>query len=112
MITPRTIYWSFGSLIIILVLLYLGVQVSAFALGPSLSVDLPESLITTEESIVIKGETSKNSRVLINNQEILVQESGNFQEVIYLQTGENILDFKSINHKNKTTHLERRILRK
>lgn len=111
MITPKKIYWSCGTAVIFGVLLYLGLAIHAFASSPILFIDLPEDLIVFQEKIMIKGQTSRDANLLINNQEVVVNENGYFIEEIYLQPGDNILNFKAINRKKKITYAQRRIQR-
>lgn len=110
-ITPKIIYWSFGCLIIFGVLVYLGFQINAFARAPILFIDLPDDLTVEQNTIMITGQTTRDARLFINNQEVIVSDNGYFQEEIYLQTGINILNFKSINRKNKTTYAQRKIFK-
>ncbi len=112
MITPKKIYWPAGCLIVIIILLYLGFQINAFAGSPVLFIDLPQELIVEQETIIIKGQTSRDSKVLINNQELAVSDQGNFEEEVYLQMGLNILNLQAINSRGKATYVQRRILRK
>ncbi|MFH1392208.1 MAG: hypothetical protein ABIG90_00800 [bacterium] len=111
MITPKIIYYFLSGLIVTAVILYLGFQISAFAGSPILFIDLPLDLTIEQETIMIKGQTSRDAKVLINNQEIAVDEQGNFQEEIYLQPGSNILNFQAINSRDKITYAQRRIFR-
>lgn len=111
MITPKKIYWFLGCLIIVSVFTYLGFQIKAFAGVPILLIDLPQDLTVDQETIIINGQTSRDSKVLINDQEIVVGEQGSFEEKIYLQIGENILNFQAINNREKTTYAQRRIFR-
>jgi len=108
-ITPKIIYWSLAGIIIISLLFYLGFQVHAFARSPILFIDLPQNLTTEQQTIMIKGQTCRDAKLLLNNQEIIVNERGDFQEKIYLQEGLNILNFQAINSRNKTTYVTRSI---
>lgn len=112
MITPKKIYWPAGCLIIIIILLYLGFQINAFAGSPVLFIDLPQDLTVEQETIIIKGQTSRDSKILINNQELAVDDQGNFQEEVYLQMGLNILNLQAVNSRGKATYVQKRVLRK
>lgn len=111
MLTPKKIYWLFGGAMIVFIVTYLGFQISAFAGSPTLFIDLPPNLILEEATIIIKGQTSRDAKVWINNQELVVDEQGNFKEKIYLLPGENILNFQALNSRGKITFAQRRIFR-
>jgi len=112
MITPKKIYWPAGCSVIVIVLFYLGFQINAFARSPILFVDLPQDLTVEQAIITIKGQTSKDAKVLINNQELAVDDQGNFQEEVYLQPGLNILNLQAVNSRDKATYVQKRILRR
>jgi cytoskeletal protein RodZ len=91
-LTPRLIRNSILILIIIIVLVYLGVEISRFISPPALTIFSPQDKITTnEKTISIQGKTEPESKVLINGKEILVSPSGEFEEVITLQKGINTI---------------------
>jgi len=91
-LTPRLIRNSILILIIIIVLVYLGIEISRFISPPALTIFSPQDKIITHDNIiVVQGKTEPESRVVINGKEILVSPSGQFEETVNLQKGVNTI---------------------
>ena len=91
-LTPRLIRNSILILIIIVVLVYLGVEISRFISPPDLTIFSPQDkIITNEKTIDILGKTEPEAKVVINGKQILVSPTGEFKETVTLQKGINTI---------------------
>jgi len=101
-ITPKYFIPAIVSLFVIGVFGYIIYQVYGFAAAPDLAVTSPNnnSIIETED-IEIRGITSQNANVLVNEQSISVSSDGKFIADYKLQSGINVIQIKSKNKANK-----------
>ncbi|MGC8942720.1 MAG: stalk domain-containing protein [Caldisericia bacterium] len=74
-----------------------------------LTVDLPDNLVTDKNTLLVKGKTSKDARVTINNEEVLVSSSGYFAKVVNLKSGENIISIKAVDNAGNTKEVKKKI---
>lgn len=108
LILPRFLYLALATLVITLLLTYLGWEINNFMTPPPLTLESPADNLTIQQrSIEIKGETVPEAHVLINGQEIAVDAKGNFTEVISLQIG-----FNNIQITAKTKHSREQVIYK
>ena len=110
-ITPKTITISLVTLIIFLSVGYLFWQVRSVSRLPFLEVVAPASDISTESrSILLRGSTEVGARVFVNEQEVLVEEAGEFSEVINLVFGTNNILIRSENKFENFSEISRVVL--
>jgi len=80
------------SIIIIGLLSYLGVKIYQITEPPELMVfDLEKTLSTTKKSIIITGQSEKETEVKINDRQIITNQGGGFSIPLDLQKGLNII---------------------
>lgn len=102
-VTPKI----FTAAVIVLVVLggffYLYREIGRFAAVPRLILTQPTSNEESIEgsSIVIVGVTDEDAKLSINDQPVVVSDSGEFRENIILQEGLNVITIKSMNRFNK-----------
>lgn len=90
--TPKIIRNSLIGLVILILLVYLGIKIKTITAPPILQIFSPtDDLVTKQELIKISGRTEKEATLLINGQQVLTDESGNFSKIIDLQKGTNIV---------------------
>jgi cytoskeletal protein RodZ len=83
---------------------YLYRELKIFISNPRLVVTSSGDNFSTEEKTVkIEGVTEKDSKLLINNQSVIVSEDGKFSEEVVLQNGINNIAIKAINRFDKTS---------
>lgn len=83
---------------------YIYKEIDRFVSVPRLVILSPASESTTDSNaIFIKGVTDRGCEAFINEQPILVDDKGEFNEEINLQRGLNIITIKSKNRLNKET---------
>ncbi|MBU4332611.1 helix-turn-helix domain-containing protein [Patescibacteria group bacterium] len=102
--------------IIILVLIlatlgYLGFEIRKILMPPDLTVLAPvDNLITKETSITFIGSTVSNATVMINDQEVLHNVDGGFEETIDLKLGLNEIKISAFKKHSRPNVVYRRIM--
>ncbi len=87
---------------------YLWFEYRFLAGAPFLEVIQPEESVTVESEFVkVGGKTDPESRILINNQEVAVDPSGNFNQDIRLQEGTNTITVQATSKTGKTIGQQR-----
>lgn len=82
--------------------IYLAVQIYGFAAAPELAISSPtNNSVIEREDIEIKGNTSKQADVYVNEQKIQVSGDGTFSVDYKMLPGINVISIKSINKANK-----------
>lgn len=110
-ITPKTITFFLVTIIILLTGGYLLWQVRSVSRAPFLQVVSPVSDTSIDSrSILLRGSTEIGARVFVNEQEVLVEENGEFSEVINLVQGTNNLLIRSENKFQNFTEINRVVL--
>ena len=93
---PKLVYGLVIGMIILIILSYLGFELSNILEPPKLEIyNFPDNLITQERSVVVVGQTNVEAIVFINGQMISVDPSGNFQELVSLQEGINTIKIEA-----------------
>jgi len=101
-VTPKIIVVSVTVIMVIGCFWYLYRQVNSFISSPRLFVSTPaDSSSIDGNSVDVKGIAEKDSLVSINNQSVLVDEKGNFDENVGLQQGVNMITVKARNRFDK-----------
>ena len=103
----RTIFYLSCAL---LFLLYLGYQSRAFLFGPELSLPYPSIVVTSEKTFTLKGETSPQNKIFIDNQEVSTDGQGNFSLPLALRDGVNDIILTAQNRFQKETSKTIRII--
>ena len=110
-VTPKTLIVAGITLALILVLGYIVYSVREFTLPPNLVIASPSSeQVLKERTVAIIGKTDAGSVLTINNQSVLLDDNGNFTEVVKLNPGLNVFEVKSSNRNKKITVQQLKIL--
>ncbi|MBU0732138.1 helix-turn-helix domain-containing protein [Patescibacteria group bacterium] len=89
---PKLVYGLLIAMVVLIIFSYLGFEISNIVEPPTLEVyNVPDNMITEDNSVNIVGQTDPEANVFINGQMISVDPSGNFQEVVSLQEGINTM---------------------
>ena len=81
---------------------YIYKEIGAFASVPRLVILSPEKNSQIQgNSVMIEGVTDKDVKLYINEQPILVNDDGKFQENLTLQSGNNFINIKAVNRFDK-----------
>jgi len=108
--SPKATFIVGISVVIILILGYLGIQYKKFVSPPKLEITMPEeNKIVNELEIEIKGKTTPDSIVLANNQPIIVDADGNFYSKLLISDKTKEIEVKAISRSGKETTIHRNI---
>lgn len=101
-ITPKIFAPIFISIVVISLFVYLAFQINGFAAAPELMISSPDNnSILDKENIEVKGTTSQQAEVYVNEQKIQVAGDGTFVTDYKLLSGINVIQVKSVNKANK-----------
>ncbi len=107
-LTPRMLRRSVVALILLLILLYLGIEAKRIVSPPVLLITSPAGDIkTTDRAITIVGKTEPEASVSINGEAIIPKSTGEFSEEIQLTEGLNTIIITA----KKTHSAEQRVQR-
>lgn len=111
LLNPQFIRNGVVVLVILVLLFYLGLEINKIIAPPFLIVETPseDNLITTEHSIDVSGVTEKESKIMINGQEILGNQDGYFQTTVNLKEGINVLKISAVKKHSKENIVYKRI---
>lgn len=110
-VTPKTITVSLVLVLAAASVIYLIWQVRSVSAPPNLNLLFPsENVTVNSRSILLRGKTERGSRVYVNGQEVLVEESGEFKEVLNLVDGSNQLLVEAKNKFDKVSAVERTVV--
>lgn len=107
---PRVTFLTLVSLIVLVVIVYLGFQYGRFNAPPMLVLDSPVDAQTVISSnLEVSGKTDSDATVIVNNQSAITDTDGNFKTIIEVteETKEVIVEVK--NRAGKTTTISRTI---
>ncbi len=113
-ITPKTLSWSLGLIILFLVAGYFFYQLHFLLSPPSLRVLEPASadFITNSAFVLFKGQTEPGVKLTINGQQSYIDKDGNFEQAINLIQGLNIIKVEATNRFGKSSFETKRIMLK
>lgn len=104
--TPRFFAPILISMVAISLFVYLGFQINGFAAAPELLISSPENnSVLVKENIEIKGATSQQAEIYINEQKVQVATDGTFVTDYKLLPGINVIQVMSRNKANKEKSL-------
>lgn len=109
-VTPARVIGGVISLVILSFFIYLWVQYRDLVGAPNLQISSPQDQQVIEMSEVeVSGKTDPDAKILINNQEVSVGDSGEFKEVVQLSSPVNKVTIESTSKFNKKTTVERTV---
>ena len=89
---PKLVYGLLIGMVVLIILAYLGFEISNIVEPPTLEIyNVPDNMITEERNIIVVGHTDPEANVFVNGQMINVDPGGNFQEIVSLQQGINTM---------------------
>jgi len=108
--TPKLTFLLGSVLIILAILSYLGFQYIKFTSPPFLSVVEPrdEQVIKTR-SLEVWGKTDPGATIRVNNQPVLVSQTGEFKTEIDVSDQTQIIEIKAVSRAQKETTVTRQI---
>lgn len=95
----------FGGMgLLIIVLFYIYGEIFHFVTEPTFLLSSPlENMLVDESFVLVEGKTDVSTKVFLNDQNILVDELGNFSERVDIGKGKNVLIFRVVNSFGKET---------
>lgn len=113
-ITPKTLSWGLGLIILFLVAGYFFYQLHFLLSPPSLRVLEPASadFITNSAFVFLKGQTEPGVKLTINGQQSYIDKDGNFEQAINLVRGLNVIKIEATNRFGKSSFEVKRIMLK
>lgn len=104
---PRLLKISMIGLVIIILLGYLAWEINSIVAAPVINIIQPtNNFKTTDSSILIIGETEPEIQLNINNDRVVLDEEGNWQQNINLVAGLNNLEISAKKKHSKTRIIE------
>lgn len=108
---PRWIRWGLSSLGILAIMVYLGSEVYVLRQPPELMVYSPDEEVMTDKQLIeIAGETEPEVALSINDQTILSDTEGYFNELVTLQPGLNIIEIKAQKKYSQVSKVYRKVI--
>lgn len=103
--------FAIGVLVLVFVVLgYLGFEYVKFIKPPVLNVVSPtESELVLNDTVKIKGTTATDATLVVNNQPILLDQDGNFDTIIEVNSDTKEIRFISTSRSGKVTEVVRNI---
>lgn len=111
LIIPKFVFGLIIFFLIFAFALYFTFEIVGIFQPPSLEVNLAEFVETKNNFIRIEGKTEPEGEVFINGQEIMIDESGKFSELIPLQEGLNTLKIGARKKFSKEEEIIRQVLK-
>ncbi len=110
---PRLIRGLLISLAVLSVLFFLGIKVKDIFAAPRLEIIQPENgLVTEDRRVDIIGRSEPEVELIINNENIFVDDNGEFQTTIDLQKGLNLIKITAKKRYSRVEEVDLRILLK
>lgn len=110
-ITPRAVFITIVSVLLLGFFSYLFYQYRSFSGAPDLEVFTPEdNQVTDNEILDITGRTERDSVVYINNQRIILNTDGTFATSIKLNPGLNTLSFSATNSLGNAAEISKTVI--
>lgn len=97
-ITPRTILFSITSIFVLIMVIYVGWQLSQLSTPPVIRLANQDKTTTNSSFTIVSGEVDSGSDVYINDSPILSSPDGSFSERVMLVGGSNQI---KVSAKNK-----------
>lgn len=110
-LTPQIFRYIAIAVIVLILIIYLGMQINKIFIAPELIISEPDKNITTSQNFIeIKGRTEKEARVFINNKEIYIDSNGEFKATLDLQKGLNTIKIAASKKHSKENVIFREVL--
>lgn len=110
-VTPKTLVVTGIILVLVLIIGYIVYNVRSLTQPPNLVIASPSAeQVLKERTVEIIGKTDEGSTLFINNQSVLLDGNGNFNERVKLSPGLNVFEVKSVSRNKKTTVQQVKIL--
>jgi len=111
LILPRVLKTSLLILITLFILLYLVWQINQIISPPEITLLYPTAdLATRKSTLIITGQTEKEVKIKINNEEVILNKDNTFKQTINLQPGLNVIKIEGKKKYSKKKMIERKVV--
>ncbi len=112
LIKRRNLTWVWPTLAAILVIVYGSMNINRLLGKPELAIMSPisASLVTSLPSFSISGKADPKDKLFINNEEVFIEQSGEFQKEFGLQTGLNTFEIVAKRFLGRETKVVKQII--
>ncbi|MBI3485866.1 helix-turn-helix domain-containing protein [Candidatus Daviesbacteria bacterium] len=112
-LTPSRVLGTIVALVILGFFVYLWVEYRQFIGAPNLEVDSPKDQQSIDiPSVVVEGKTEPEVKVMVNNQEVGVDQSGHFRAEIKLSSSVNTVIITATGKFGQSAKIERTVILK
>ncbi|MDP3771910.1 MAG: helix-turn-helix domain-containing protein [bacterium] len=110
-VTPHRIVFGITGIFFVGVMVFLGVRVVSFLSPPRIFLESPREAETVSVPLIrVKGRVNQEGRLTVNNREVRMDESGNFNEEIEVGAGTNTLAFVAENKFGRRAEVVRHVV--
>jgi cytoskeleton protein RodZ len=110
LVFPRLIIFSFMTLIAVLVGGYIAWQIQSYFHLPKLALTLPAHEVTQDADVVVEGKSDPETKVTVNNQQVLLRPDATFGIKLHLHAGINIVRVEAENAAGRKRIIEHPLL--
>ncbi len=109
--SPRLTFLVGIGIVLVVILGYLAFQYFRFVSPPTLSLNLPkEGQVVSQKNLLVSGKTDTDATVLVNNQPVLTDESGNFSTTMEITQKTTEIEVKATSRSGRETTIRRKII--
>ncbi len=109
--SPRLTFLVGIGIVLVVILGYLAFQYFRFVSPPTLTLNLPkEGQVVSQKNLLVSGKTDTDATVLVNNQPVLTDESGNFSTTMEITQKTTEIEVKATSRSGRETTIRRKII--
>jgi len=109
-VTPRKLIVGASALVGLFAIIYVGLQIRSVLAAPFLEVYEPtDGLTVLDSTIVVSGMAEIGAEVFLNNQPVLTDSVGQFNETLVLSSGLNVIEVLERNKFGKESRVVRQV---
>ncbi len=109
--SPRLTFLAGVGIVLVVILGYLAFQYFRFVSPPTLSLYQPkEGQVVSQKNLLVSGKTDTDATVLVNNQPVLTDESGNFSTTMEITQKTTEIEVKATSRSGREATIRRKII--
>ena len=109
-LTPTRVFVAVIASVVLLVVSYIGLQISMFVSVPELELLEPEMFVLDEQVVIVRGVAEADAEVSVNRERVLLDDSNNFVYKLPLRTGINVLQVEAVGASGRTNIIQKHLL--
>lgn len=107
--TPTATAVSLAALAVVGFSGYLGWQWQQFRRLPELEISSPQENQVVKTNVRVDGKTDADATVMVNNKTVIINQDGNFNDVVLLPSGKHTITVKATGRNGKTRTIQRTV---